>query len=139
MDHSLAIKYRKLNQRYRHVNQKYLDDFGLYLGQPRILFALNDQPGMTQNDLVTMFYVSKESISVSVKRLESAGLLERSSCVDDRRCKKLFLTAKGTAILTDLNTTFESVNHSLFSKLEDHEKVELNRILDKMMEGLEEF
>lgn len=74
---------------------RYFQSCGLFNGHPQVLFHLRQQPGITQKALADILHVSAATLSVSIKRFESAGLVERRVDEEDARRVRLYLTAEG--------------------------------------------
>ena len=107
------------------------------MGQPRVLFYLEEFPGISQKELSEKLDISKESISVSTRRLETSGFLERKESDIDRRVNLLKLTDKGFRVVKDLRSNFEKINSQMFIDLNEIEKKELKRIFKIMNESIE--
>ena len=137
MEHQLSILFRELNIEHRGVVQEYLDQLGLYVGQPRFLFQLYRNPGMTQRDLSLALKLSKETVSVTVRRLEQAGYLERVSDPNDKRSRLLYLSEQGEVLMPELTENFNAINERMFSKLDPYEIKTLESLYKKMIQGLE--
>ena len=75
----LSDLFRSILLSHRNSVQNFLTDYDLYLGQPRLLFYLKDNPGSTQNDLAEFLEITKEATSVSVRRLEKSGFIIRKT------------------------------------------------------------
>ncbi|MEG0328752.1 MAG: helix-turn-helix domain-containing protein, partial [Erysipelothrix sp.] len=69
MDLTLSNLFRELAKTHRIAVQEYLDNFDLFIGQPRFLFELEERPGITQKELVDALHVSKETVSITLSRL----------------------------------------------------------------------
>ncbi|NCB31225.1 MAG: MarR family transcriptional regulator, partial [Clostridia bacterium] len=72
-----------------------LGKYGLYPGQPQVLFALKELGRPTQNELAEYLGVGKASAGISVRRLESGGFVKRTRDKKDTRCIRIYLTPKG--------------------------------------------
>lgn len=136
MEDHISVLFRQLNVAHRVVVQRYLDQYGLYIGQPRFLFVLGSQPGMSQAALSQELQLSKETVSVTLRRLEHTGYINRVISPEDKRIKLLYLTDKGSALLPDLKQHFADVNQRMFSQLEEKEKELLESLYEKMIQGL---
>ena len=84
-----------LNHTYNICMQLTLGKYGLYPGQPQVLFALKELGRPTQNELAATLGVGKASAGISVRRLESGGFVKRVRDKQDTRCIRLQLTQKG--------------------------------------------
>ncbi|AYV34966.1 MarR family transcriptional regulator [Erysipelothrix rhusiopathiae] len=137
MESVLSQLYRALERKHRSVVQTYLDTLGLYIGQPRFLFELYRNPGLTQRELAEILVVTKETVSVALKRLEQGGFIRREIPEDDKRCRQLYLTEKGEATIVELKKNFDSINNSMFLNLSTEQQLQLEELLTEMIKGLE--
>jgi DNA-binding MarR family transcriptional regulator len=71
-----------------------------------------------------------------IDRLEQAEFVRRIRCAKDRRVIFVELTEKGTTTLTDLDQPVLALHEQLMGPLSQSELKELNRLLDKLREGL---
>ncbi len=112
-------------------------DFNIYLGQHRILFHLEENPHVTLTELSEQLNVSKESLSVSVKRLEHNKYIKREQDHLDKRRHLLSLTPTGEDISRQCRSGFDEINYAMFKKLNDEDKKSVLTLFEKMIEGLE--
>lgn len=138
MEAKLSKLYRQLNVSHRVVVQKYLDQYGLYYGQPRFLFVLEEQEGISQAILSSILKVTKETVSVTLKRLEQSGYIRREVSQSDKRIKLLYLNEKGKELMPELRKNFNDINERMFSQLDKNEKEILESLYEKMLQGLGE-
>ena len=66
-----------------------------------------------------------------VDRLEAAGLVERCRIAEDRRVVQIKITAKGLAVLAELDEPLLTLNRKLLRHMSREELDELNRLLVK--------
>lgn len=137
MENTLDSAFRELMRKRRSIVQNYLNTLGLYIGQPRVLFYLEDNPKISQRELSDMLGISKEATSVSLRRLEKAGFIERHECQKDRRIKLLFLSEQGLEVVKDLRKNFDEINSHMFTGLNTQETKELKRMVSIMTSSLE--
>ena len=62
-----------------YVVRRALKDSGVYFGQPPILDYLAKNGTGTQNEIAKALYVSPASVSVSLRRMQKAGLIEKAA------------------------------------------------------------
>lgn len=136
MEDHISVLFRQLNVAHRVVVQRYLDQYGLYIGQPRFLFMLGRNPGISQATLSQELQLSKETVSVTLRRLEHAGYINRVISPEDKRIKLLYLSDKGSALMPELKKNFSDINQRMFSLLEEEEKELLESLYEKMIQGL---
>ncbi|HZJ85540.1 MAG TPA: MarR family transcriptional regulator [Erysipelotrichaceae bacterium] len=137
MENKLNNEFRTLMRNHRILVQDYLNKLNLYKGQPRILFVLEKSPEISQQKLSEVLNISKEATSVSIRRLEKTGFIERRECSRDRRIKLLSLSDHGQKIVKELRLNFDKIDSYMFFDLEADEQKELERLLLKMNKSLE--
>ena len=87
--------FLSLQHTYTICMQLMLGKYGLYPGQPQLLFALKQLGAPTQNELASHLGIGKASVGVSIRRLENGGFIKRTRDKKDTRCIRLSLTRKG--------------------------------------------
>lgn len=137
MDHELIELYRKISKLQKRKLQCMLKDYQLYVGQPSILHAILRQKQMTLTQLVKETNTSKESMSVSIKRLEKAGFVYRFPDNLDGRVTWIGLTEKGEQMADLCRENYHTTSAKMFSMLSDQEKIQLEGLFKKMIMGLE--
>lgn len=138
MEKQLTDLFRDLAKKHRLVVSNYLHKQGIYMGQHRTLFKLQKYPNSTLTDLAEKLEVSKESLSVSVKRLVNVGMIVRSEDNKDKRRTLLNLTEKGEETANICRVGFERINQTMFKEFTDQEKDNLSFYFEKMIDALEE-
>ena len=83
-----------INRLYRPV----LDELGITYPQYLVLSALWETDGRTIGEIAERLALDSSTITPLVKRLETAGFLERNRNLDDERQVNVSLTAKGEAL-----------------------------------------
>ena len=135
----LSRSFRTLTRLHRGINSRYLEQYNLYLGQPRILFLIDRNPGITVSRLVEETEQTKEALSVSVRRLEEAGYLRKERNPEDQREKFLYLSEQGKIIADTIKTEFLHLNNAMFEPLTENEKVILEALFTRMSARLIRF
>jgi DNA-binding MarR family transcriptional regulator len=77
-----------------------LDAHGLSLPQFEVLAHLHFDGAITQNELAQRLLVTKGNVCGLIDRMETAGLVGRTTDPTDRRANRLRLTAEGTTLLS---------------------------------------
>lgn len=136
----IAIKnYRRMNRLHRSVLQKTLDQFGLYLGQHRILFQLMKQEEMTQKQIADKLDMKKETLSVSLTRMEKSGLLIRKNDKQDHRIKKITLTQQGLETAKLCYGLIQEADQAMFTDFSQEEVERVSLLFAQMCQNLEAF
>lgn len=136
MDNRLRQLFRNITYKHRSVLQNHLGQYDLYVGQPRYLKYIKKYPGITQKELVEHLNLAKETVSVTLTKLENSGYLERIVNPKDRREKNLYLTDKGNQTILKLSEYFESVENAMFASLSESQKIELELYFKIILEEL---
>lgn len=111
-----------------------LKKFNLSIQQFNILRILKGRhPEPATVKLLTERMIDKMSnASRLVEKLKQKGLVERSSCPEDRRRVDIAITEKGEKIVAQASKVLESELGNVFSVLTKKEVKQLNDLLDKM-------
>lgn len=119
---------------HRATMHRYFQSIGMFNGHPHMLFHLRRRPGMTQKELAEVMDISPASVAVSIKRLESAGLVCREK---KGREMRLHLTADGEAMDAACAHGRDFMIEHLYDGLTDEELATLDKLLVKMTANLQ--
>ena len=121
---------------YNACMQKTLAKYGL--------FAINALGCPTQIELAAELGVTKASVGVSLRRLESAGFVKRVRDKQDTRCVRIKLTQKGAEYARWCDIDFEMIYTTMMETFNADEREgavntinEMNRSLTGLKERLE--
>lgn len=70
-------------------------DSDLTTAQADVVFTLGNTDGRTFKQIGERTLITKGTLTGVIDRLEQKGLVRRVTCIDDRRCVLVTLTAKG--------------------------------------------
>jgi len=105
-------------------------------GQYPLLNYLSGHPDATQQDLATMLFVSPASVAQSTKRLQNAGLLEKTSDPDNLRKNRLRVTQSGQEAVDSFRALVDSVDQQTFRGFTDEDMETLIRLMNRMIQNL---
>lgn len=114
----------------------YFAEFGLKMLDWRVIVALRHEAPLTILELSSLIEADKGNVSRSVAGLEESGLVVRTDHPQDQRKVKLDITKKGAALFEKINPIAREREKRLLSSLDAHEREELGRLLDKLIEQL---
>lgn len=137
MENTIYEYFRKIVHYQRNMQREYLEKFGLYYGQPRVLKTILENDSITQSELVEKLNVSKESVSTSLKRLSQNHLVNKTRDESDKRIIRLSLSEKGKQITEDSFAGINQLNQELFASLNEEEKKVLTSAFKKIVESIE--
>ncbi|WCP66623.1 MarR family transcriptional regulator [Vibrio tubiashii] len=89
--------------------------------------------GVRITDLASEMKVTKPSASNMVVRLEKKGLVERISCNEDARSKKVVLTENAMNAMSLEKVVYKEVAQTMHAKLSDQEAAQLISLLNKTL------
>ncbi len=101
-------------------------------GQGRILYLLNRDGAMTQQELQSMLHIQSSSTSEILTKLETAGFITRQRDETDKRRCIVAITQAGIDDLTEHEAARRERRARLYDCLTPEEEDELVRILTKL-------
>lgn len=121
----------------RHIYAKKITaSFGLYLGQLPVMEFVAKHNGCTQKQIADEMGITPASIAISAKRMEKAGLLERTTDQNNLRCNKLFITSRGLELAHKCRGEFDKLDIQMFSGFSEDNIKQLRNYLDKLIENI---
>ena len=142
-DPQAAIELRLGGQFYlahraaRAATNQSLKPLGIDLRHLAVLSELADNGPLNQRRLVDRTWMDKSSLVYVLDELETQGLAERRRNEHDRRSHAVRLTAKGRRVLARASLAASEAMTELLSGLGDRDKQQLDRLLGKLISGLD--
>ncbi len=103
--------------------------------QNRILLMLNESDGISQRDMTILLQLRPQSVSETLGKLVSAGLVERRQSAHDKRVFNIFLTDEGRERVTELIRSRPDFAGMFLSPLSEEEKQQLFDLLGRLISG----
>lgn len=119
----------------RDIN-KTLSEYGLFPGQDHILMIISENEGFTPSQLASYLKVSLATVSVSIKRMEKSGFLEKKQDDDDARRSRLYLSKKSRSIIHEIKAHMDEQERLLTSKMTKDEQQLFEKLLDRAMKSI---
>ena len=132
---SFATTLGKRN-RMRLSRGESLYKFDPYQGQGRILRQLASTDGITQIQLAALLGVTPQALSVALRKLDAARLIERGHDRLDKRVRTVFLTDEGRKVEQAVEARANYAG-SMFEALDDEEIEQFTAIANKLTQHLE--
>ena len=98
-----------------------------------IFYLIHKNDGATQAELVEYSKLSKPTISLTLQKMEIEGLIIRKQDEKDLRNVRVYLTEDGRKTEEVFQQIGENIENKVFSVLNEKEKEELNKILEKLI------
>jgi DNA-binding MarR family transcriptional regulator len=95
--------------------------------------------GLPSLEIASRMITRVPDITRLVDGLESAALVSRTRCTEDRRVIYVGITRKGLDLLAHLDGPLASQTRDLLAHMSDEELAELNRLLVKARQGAAPF
>ena len=127
---------KRLNSIMEKRANNSLNDDGITLSQIKLLCILEQEGSLTLKELEKYFCVAQATISGIVVRLEKKGLIESFYLPEDKRAKHIRLTDDGIKMCEHAKCSMERNEQWLLSSLDDVEKKELHRLLQKIYDDV---
>lgn len=121
---------------HRNTLQRFFSDCGLFNGHPFMLFLIRQTPGITPAQLAKRMDIAPASATISLKRMEAAGLLQRESDPHDRRVVHLSLTPEGVALDDRCSRGRDFAVETMFCDFSQEELNTLSDLLARMQQNL---
>ena len=128
----------QLNHALEKVSSRMEKRLGVTAQQRLILRCVGKYPGITVGHLATLLHVDPGTVSASLNRLESRGLLERRRDPRDKRRASLGLTARGRALDGPAGGTVENAVERLLSSAPADQLRTMLSVVDQLTQLLGE-
>ncbi len=120
-DDALAYEWHDLMGRYHRItcalDRRLTAEHGLTVSDFEVLQQLYapgpDFPQLRMNELGERVHLSQSAFSRLITRLEQAGLVERTTCAEDRRSAYTRITAAGAARYLEARPTQRAILREL--------------------------
>lgn len=133
---SIMWKFRSIQHMHMTRVHRLLCRHGLHFGQPQILHAVRHLNCASQKELAETLRVSPASVAMSVKRMQKAGLVEKTVNENDMRENRIRLTEKGREIVDESLFEIVSSEKQMLSGFSADEVAILGGYLDRMHQNL---
>lgn len=133
---SLYYIYLEILRLHYYRTHVLLDEIGIYPGQPPLLFILNKKDGLSQSEIANKLDVKPSTITVMLKRMEKANLVERRQDALDQRVSRVYLTDGGRETCNKAMKKFKKLEEECFGNFTVEEKVLFRRLLMQMRDNL---
>lgn len=125
---------------YRHgktVNDKLIKEYKLSGLQHQYLEKINDNPGISQENLAKLHKIDKGAVAKALKRMEELGYIRREQNPSDKRAYCLFPTEKAQQICRECHFHVKEMEEKMTEGMTEEEKETLNRLLIKVTDNME--
>ena len=131
------MRFGRLIRMYYSRIQSQLAEVGLYRGQPPILMLLYKNDGMSQKEMARALNLSPATMTVTLKRMEKAGLVLREMDEHDQRILRVHLSEKGREMCETGESRIGVVTAELLEGFTLEERQQLNEYLGRIARNME--
>ena len=131
------MRFGRLIRMYYSRIQSQLAEVGLYRGQPPILMLLYKNDGMSQKEMARALNLSPATMTVTLKRMEKAGLVLREMDEHDQRILRVHLSEKGREMCETGESRIGVVTAELLAGFTLEEQQQLNEYLGRIARNME--
>ena len=122
---------------HRAAIEAQVEKLGIHRSQHFVLMSLSHRNGeLTQTEIANMLDISPAAVTVTLKKLEKAGLIERQTPEQDARTKIIRLTEEGKKTVEKTHELFLEVDDTMCGGLTEKELDALCVSLSRMAENL---
>ena len=134
---SIQMLFMKVAHMYFTRTYRQLADTGLHPGQLPMLKLLGETDGLSQREISVWLHIKPPTVNVSLKRMESSGLIERRPDSNDLRITRIYLTDEGRTLhekILELNRHNEEI---LLKGFTESERCLIKRFFRQFINNLE--
>ncbi len=128
----LLQEFHRAQQVIKTVGTEALRSRGITNSQFHVLSVLHRQGPQTVQGIIDHIYATSGNMTVVIRNMESAGLVERLPNPADRRSFLISLTDKGEAQFEEVVPEFSESAVATFDKLTEEEQAQLYALLNKL-------
>lgn len=133
---SIGARIGFISRKSKNYFNQVVSEEGLFAGQHHIIMMLERVGCATVSQIAEEMRTTSATASVSIKRLEKAGFVEKRSSDSDARITKIYLTDKALAVTQRIKSKMDEAEESLTQGLTQEEKYLLSDLLDKVVENI---
>ena len=134
---TLLWEISKVLRLHRSIVNREAVEAGVYMGQHRILGYIAQHEGCTQNEVAQAMQQSAASISVTTKRLQEEGLLDKYPDKASLRVNRLRITEKGKENGRKFRDVMVRTNERMFEGFSDEELGRLASDMERLYTNLD--
>ena len=125
-----------ISRKSKNYFNQVVSEEGLFAGQHHIIMMLERVGCATVSQIAEEMRTTSATASVSIKRLEKAGFVEKRSSDSDARITKIYLTDKALAVTQRIKAKMDEAEESLTQGLTQEEKYLLSDLLDNVVNNI---
>lgn len=133
----LVGKLLRANRLHKSLADKKFSDPVVHRNQRHIMLYLMESPEPpSQKEIAAAFEISTAAITMSLKKMEQNGLIERVSPDEDNRVKLISISDKGREYMLKNKEYFDEMDEAMLDGVSEEDLATVSGVLDKFIENL---
>lgn len=128
--------FMKCNRLHHALVETKVSALGLHRSQHSMLLTINFNGNISQKELAKRMEISPAAVTVTLKKLEAQGFIERAQSEDDSRVNNITVTEKGRDIICQTGAIFDEVDEKTFAGFSEEELEEFLSYLRRVSSNL---
>lgn len=140
--HSAKIKKlaeisRQTDRAHRKLFEKHaVEAFGIHRSQHMMLMFISRNDNLSQRQIAEHFNISPAAVAVTMKKLESSGLVIRNASEGDNRRNDICISEKGMQIIDGTRHILGAIDRLMFKDFSNEEIELLFNLSQRMYDNL---
>ncbi|MDY4517900.1 MAG: MarR family transcriptional regulator [Candidatus Spyradocola sp.] len=131
------MEFTRVIRMYYGRMQAQLAEVGIYRGQPPIMGLLYQHDGMSQKEMASALNLSPATMTVTLKRMEKAGLVCREMDEHDQRILRVHLSEQGRQMWLKSADQIRCVTEELLEGFTPEEERQMREYLFRIARNME--
>ncbi len=128
--------FMKCNRLHHALVETKVSALGLHRSQHGMLLTINFNGNISQKELAKRMEISPAAVTVTLKKLEAQGFIERAQSENDSRVNNITVTEKGKDIINQTGAIFDEVDAKTFEGFSEEELEEFLSCLRRVSSNL---
>ncbi|KDR95885.1 DNA-binding transcriptional regulator, MarR family [Peptoclostridium litorale DSM 5388] len=136
MDTSIFKYLFTLERDYNYFINKRLRELQIKKNDVKVIKNINQNHGISQNEICVLLKEDKVTVAKSVKKLEALGYIKRTNENADKRIVTLYVTEEGQGVRRKIMKIFEDLKTIFMKDLSPKEQEMAVALLAKMSKNM---
>jgi DNA-binding MarR family transcriptional regulator len=129
----------RLIHQFGSVSFKQFRELGLHPGQIPVLDVIRKNEGVSLREIADQLHIKPPTVTVTVQRLEKAGMVYKKPDEKDQRINRIYLTQQGKNLKDDMRKLVEANRQMMIRGFSEEEQEQLKEYLHRLVENLITF
>lgn len=138
-DLSLRHLFKRITHLYFSVIFSQITDLNIHPGQLPMIKLLSEHQGLTQREIADKLHIRPPTVTVALKRMEKAGLVEKRPDAKDQRKVRIYLSEKGNNLNTNAAQKLNCMEEKLIEGFTANEISFMKVCVLKLIENIEKI